>query len=162
MNDNPNIISVIAGNETAGSTSDMLNNPRGIFFDVQSNLYVADSSNNRIQSFKSGQRNGTTVAGSGATGTITLSNPTSVVLDADGYLFIVDENNHRIIGSGPTGFRCVAGCSGISGNESTQLNAPLNLRFDPYGNLFVVDRGNKRIQKFFLATNSCGKYYYLN
>ena len=157
VNDNPNTTSIVAGNQIAGSTSDMLNNPRGIFVDVQLNLYVADSSNDRIQLFKFGQRNGTTVAGNGASGTITLSNPTSVVLDVDGYLFIVDGNNNRIIGSGPTGFRCIAACSGSSGNESIQLNSPQNLRFDRQGNLFIVDRGNGRVQKFLLETNSCGK-----
>ena len=33
-----------------------------------------------------------TVAGTGAPGTIDLINPSAVVLDADGYLFIVDKN----------------------------------------------------------------------
>ena len=67
-------------------------------------------------------------------------------------------NNHRIIGSGPDGFRCVVGCSGISGSASDQLNYPQNLAFDSFGNLFVVDKNNGRIQQFLLVTNSCSKY----
>lgn len=80
------------------------------------------------------------------------------MIDADGYLFIADSMNNRIVGSGPNGYQCIVGCSGMSGNASNQLDGPRNLAFDSNGNLFVVDTFNNRIQKFMLATNSCGKY----
>ncbi len=102
-----------------------------------------------------GQLSGTTVAESAIT--IALNQPSGVVLDADNYLFIVDCGNNRIIGSGPNGFRCVAGCSGLSGSSANQLYSPGMLSFDSYGNIFVTDRDNNRIQKFLLATSSCGK-----
>jgi hypothetical protein len=147
-----NIWSIVAGTGTAGSTSVTLYYPRGIFVDSNLNLYVADSANSRIQKFPYGQLNATTVA----TGAITLYYPSGVVLDGNGYLFIVDSYNHRIIGSGPNGFQCIAACSG-AGSASNQLYYPLTLSFDSYGNLFVTDQYNHRIQKFILATNSCGK-----
>ena len=75
----------------------------------------------RIQRFSPGSQNAATVAGTGAPGTVTLYYPRGVVLDGDGYLFIVDSNNNRIIGSGPDGFRCVAGCVNGSGSGSNQL-----------------------------------------
>ena len=75
------------------------------------------------------------------TGTIVLSRPTGVVLDADGYLFIVDSGHHRIIGSGPGGFRCVVGCSGLAGSASDHLSSPATLSFDTDGNMFVVRFG---------------------
>ena len=134
----------------------MLYYPYGIFVDIDFDLYVADSYNHRIQLFQSGQSNGTTVAGIVVPGTITLYYPKSVVLDGDGYLFIVDSNNNRIVGSGPTGFRCVAGCSGTSGSASDQLSYPRTMAFDSYGNIFVIDTSNRRIQKFALADDSCG------
>jgi len=158
INDDANTSIVIAGIGRSGSTSNMLNGPRGIFVDANFNLYVADCQNNRIQKFQSGQLNGVTIAGSGGTGTITLACPSGVVLDFDGYLFITDYYNNRIIGSGPNGFRCIAGCSGGSGSGSDQLSNPTSLSFDSYGNLFVADMANNRIQKFILATNSCGKF----
>jgi sugar lactone lactonase YvrE len=136
----------------------MLYNPQGIYVDINFNLYVADSRNNRIQLFQSGQLNATTIAGNGAPETIMLNNPTDVVLDADGYIFIVDSKNYRIVGSGPNGFRCIVGCSGASGSLSNQLNSPQAMAFDSYGNIFVTDYNNNRIQKFLLATNSCGTY----
>ena len=119
---------------------------------------MADSSNHRIQRFGVGQLNAATVAGYGAPGTITLNYPADIVLDGDGYVFIVERYNHRIIGSGPDGFRCVAGCSGVSGSASNQLSNPLSMSFDSYGNIWVADSYNFRIQKFVLQGNSCSKY----
>jgi hypothetical protein len=158
LDDTLNVPRTVAGTNCPGSASNMLNYPQGIFVDTNFNLYVADSNNNRIQRFRFGQLNGTTVAGNGVSGTITLSGPADVVLDADGYLFIVDSYNNRIIGSGPNGFRCIVGCSVSSGPVANHLNRPLNMAFDSHGNILVADYNNMRIQKFVLATNSCGKH----
>ena len=155
---NPNITTTIAGNGTIGSSSLQLSAPRGIFVDLDLNLYVADSNNNRIQLFRSGQLTAMTLAGNGAPNTCTLYGPGSIVLDADGYMFITDMNNNRVVGSGPNGFRCIAGCTGVSGAATDQLLNPRGLSFDSYGNLYVVDGFNNRIQKFLLEKNSCGRY----
>ncbi|CAF0875504.1 unnamed protein product [Adineta steineri] len=156
LDNNSNTTTIIAGTGCIGSTSNMLNSPWGIYVDINFDLYVADSYNNRIQLFRLGQLNGITVAGSGSlNATITLNNPTGVVLDADNYLFIVDSLNNRIVGEGPNGFRCLVGCSTSFGSASNQLNGPSALSFDSYGNMFVADTLNSRIQKFVLFTNSC-------
>ncbi len=156
LNSRLNVWSIVAGTGSAGSASNMLNGPRGIYVDTNLNLYVADYNNARIQKFSFGQLNATTVAGATAAGTISLWGPTGVVLDANGYLFISDTWNHRIVGSGPYGFQCIVACSG-AGSSSTGLYFPAHLSFDSYGNLYVADWGNSRIQKFLLANNSCGK-----
>ncbi|CAF1505724.1 unnamed protein product, partial [Adineta steineri] len=145
-----NVWSIVAGTGTAGSTSVTLNYPYGIFVDINLNLYVADTYNNRIQKFTSGQLNGTTIA----TGAIVLAGPTSVILDANGYIFIADCWNNRLIGSGPNGFRCIAACSG-AGSSSSQLYNPHVISFDTHGNIFVTDQQNNRVQKFLLLPNSC-------
>ena len=142
-----------AGTGCCGSTPDTLNNPIGIFVDLNFTLYVADSDNHRIQRFNSGQTSATTIAGNGAPGTINLSYPSDVVFDGDGYVFIVDQNNHRIVGSGPDGFRCVAGCTNESGSAFNQLSYPQSMSFDSHGNIWVADTSNQRIQKFILNTN---------
>lgn len=159
LGNNPNDTLVIAGNGTGGAEPFLLTNPCGIFVDDDFNLYVADSANNRIQRFAFGSMNGTTVAGNRLMGSLTLLMPMGVILDANGYMFIVDTGNHRIIGSGPLGFRCIVGCSG-TGSDANQLNSPISISFDSRGNLFVADWLNSRIQKFLLATNSCGEYFY--
>jgi hypothetical protein len=151
--------SIVIGTGCPGSASNMLYNPRGIFVDINFDLYVADCRNNRIQLFQLGQTIGSTVAG-GVSGTITLNCPTDVVLDADNNLFIVDSNNHRIIGSGPNGFRCLLGCF-ETGSGRNQLAYPQSMAFDSYGNIFITDASNNRIQKFVFSENPCSKYDYI-
>ena len=148
-----------AGSGSASSGSGGLNSPQGIFVDFQLRLYVADMVNNRIQRFTPGNSSATTVAGAAipAPGTITLNNPRGVVLDGDEYLFIVDGGSHSIIRSTSSGFRCVAACSGVSGNVAGKLNQPQTMSFDTYGNIFVTDTNNNRVQKFSLLPDSCSK-----
>ena len=154
--DGMNVSSTAAGDGTSGSAMSQLKDPEGIFVDFDFNLYVADRGNNRIQRFMCDNTSGTTIP----TGSIVLNQPTGVVLDIDDYLFIVDMSNNRIIGSGPNGFRCVAGCSGIAGGSAVQLKNPITLSFDSIGNMFVVDKDNNRVQKFLVLTNSCSKQLY--
>jgi hypothetical protein len=154
LNSNSSLWIVAAGTDCSGSTSNQLDNPRGIFVDTNLNLYVADCGNDRVQKFLSGQLNAITVAGGSATGTITLNCPSGVILDGNGYLFISDSNNHRIVGSGSNGFRCIVGCSTVSGSSASQLSYPSDLKFDSYGNIYVTDEGNSRIQKFILIPNT--------
>jgi hypothetical protein len=157
LNGNTTTSTIAAGTGVASSASDALDNPQGIFVNINFDLYVADYLNSRIQLFQSGQLNGITVAGNGSTNlTISLNGPTGIVLDADNYLFIVDQSNNRIVGSGPNGFQCLVGCSG-QGSASNQLSGPATLSFDSSGNMYVTDAGNNRIQKFVLLTNGCGK-----
>jgi DNA-binding beta-propeller fold protein YncE len=149
---------VAAGTGVAGSASNELFSPVGIFVDNNLDLYVADCGNNRVQLFESGESNGITVAGSTSPNpTISLFCPTGVVLDADKYLFIVDAANHRVVASGPNGFRCLVGCYG-QGSQSNQLSSPFSLSFDRSDNMFVTDQDNHRIQKFLYLKESCGKF----
>ena len=149
-------VAIVAGTGCAGSQSNKLFHPGGIFVTINFQLYVADAGNNRIQLFLPGQLNGTTVAGIEAPGTIKLWYPTGVVLDGDGYLFIADTANNRIVRSGPNGFQCVGACTGAGGPTLDKLNFPTAMAFDSFGNIFVADQGNSRIQKF-LVNNTCSK-----
>ena len=157
LTNSSSLVTVVVGTGCYGSTSDMLYYPQGIFVDTDFSLYVADCGNNRIQYFQSGQSFGTTKAGNGTSGDLTLNCPTDVVLDADSYMFIVDSANHRVIGSGPNGFRCIVGCSNSSGSNIDQLNYPQKMAFDSYGNIYVTDQNNDRIQKFIRNNDSFGK-----
>ena len=157
-NNTGNFLIIVAGNGTAGSSSTQLYTPQEIFVDLELNLFVAECGNNRIQRFKRGQLNASTVAGNGANGTIALYCPSGITFDADGYMFIVDLRNNRVVRSGPNGFQCVVGCTNSSGPASNQLNQPRSLAFDVDGNLLVIDTGNRRVQRFLFRSDSCGEY----
>ncbi|CAF1193465.1 unnamed protein product [Adineta steineri] len=154
LDNDSNIILVVAGNGSQGSANNMLNRPRGIFVTISFDLYVADCFNDRIQLFKSGQLNGITITESISTSSFNLLRPTGVFLDSDNYIYIVDNANHRIIGSRSTGFYCIAGCTSKPGSTSTHLDYPYAAVFDKFGNIFVTDQDNNRIQKFLLITNN--------
>ena len=65
LNSGSNALTVVAGTGCPGSAANMLYFPRGIFVDINFDLYVADCYNNRIQLFHLGQSIGLTVAGNG-------------------------------------------------------------------------------------------------
>jgi DNA-binding beta-propeller fold protein YncE len=153
--DPSNTLRIVAGTGTAGSDAYTLYSPAGIFVTSQLDLYVADYINSRVQLFRSGQSNATTV-----TGNFSLSYPTGVTVDGNGNVFIVDRSNHRVVWSGPSGSGCVVGCWGwLYGFRSASyaLYNPSTLSFDSSGNMFVVDTSNARIQKFLFSPNSCSK-----
>lgn len=148
-------VNVVAGIGCEGSEANRLRRPYGIFVTTNFTLYVADCGNDRVQKFEKGQINGTSVAGNGASNTINLKCPSGIVFDADGYIYISDNQNHRIIGSGPTGFRCIIGCRTKSSCQPRTLEEPQALSFDSFGNLYVTEWLRGQIVKFSLASNSC-------
>ena len=101
----------IAGTGVAGfggdggpATSAQISFPCGLAFDSSGNLYIADSSNNRVRKVAGGII--TTVLGTGAAAA-TLPNqlnlPTGVAIDSSGNLDVADSNNQRIQQLTPAG-----------------------------------------------------------
>jgi hypothetical protein len=66
------VMSIVAGTGCQGSSNDMLNRPHGICVTVDLDPYVSDYENDRVQLFREGQLNATTVAGKGSNETIAL------------------------------------------------------------------------------------------
>ena len=138
-----------AGDGSAGSDSNQLRFPHGIFVDVNFTLYVADCRNDRIQYFNFGVQTGAAIPINTA-----LNRPTGVILDGDSNIYIVDNENNRIVmvTRNFSDFRCLLGCPG----SPLDLNHPIGISFDIIGNIYVSDTKNKRIMKFFLS-KSYGK-----
>jgi ribosomal protein S11 len=106
-----NIITV-AGYGSAGfsgdggpATSAMVNYTGGVAVDASGNLYIADSSNERVREVAKATGIITTVAGSGTMGyggdggaptSAAMNLPYAVAVDTNGNLFIADSNNQRI------------------------------------------------------------------
>lgn len=147
----------IAGTGCSGPIQNTLDRPHGIFVDSDFGLYVADTYNNRIQYFAFSEPNGRTLAGFGSSSRFLLNRPTGIILDGYNCLYIVDSENHRIARSIQDGFKCIIGCTGMSGATPNQLNYPHSMAFDNSGNIIVTDWNNRRIQLFYLTSDSCGK-----
>jgi hypothetical protein len=169
------IITTVAGTSTGGyvtaqdggaATSAELYYPNGIAVDGAGNLYIADSSNNRIRKVTAVTGIITTVAGngtggySGDTGAATsaeLHYPTGCVVDGAGNLYIADTDNHRIrMVAAATGIITTVAGNGTSGYVSAQdgggatsaeLNNPTGVVVDGAGNLYIADSTNNRIRK---------------
>ena len=90
---------VIAGDPQGnfGSNSTLLRNPVGVQMDPMGNIYVADSSNHRIQLFMAGQSHGITIAGNGTAGTSDrqLKIPFWLLLDNQLNLYVSDTFNQQ-------------------------------------------------------------------
>jgi NHL repeat len=157
--DNSTVSTTVVGTGTAGSATNQLYYPAGVFVDLNFTLFVGDCFNNRIQKFAFGETNGVTIVGNGlaSSSPFTFNCPATITFDANGYIFFTDCYNNRLFGSGPLGLRCLFGCSMVAGSAANQLNLPNVFAFDSDGNIFLADQNNHRIQRFLLVSNSCSE-----
>ena len=150
------------------ATNAHLNYPLGAAADAAGNVFIADTSNNRIRKVDT---NGiiTTVAGKtvasysgdgGAATNASLNAPQDVVVDINGNLFIADTGNNRIRKVNASGIiTTIAGKSGsgYSGDGGVATNAnlynPAGVALDGAGNLLIADTSNNRVRKITLYAN---------
>jgi hypothetical protein len=87
------------------ATAALVNNPGGVGVDGSGNVFIADSSNERVREVAKATGVITTVAGSGTMGfggdggaptAAALNLPYAVAVDGSGNLFIADANNNRV------------------------------------------------------------------
>lgn len=172
------VISRFAGNASWGAgfagdggqaTAASLSSPQGVAVDTAGNVYIADTSNNRIRKVVASTGIITTVAGAGPSrfggdgGPATaawLKTPSAVSLDGSGNIYIADTGNQRIrkvtvstgiittvAGNGSVGF------GGDGGQAAAaQVSSPKSIDVDASGNIYIADTGNNRVRKVTVST----------
>lgn len=166
------IISTIAGTGTAGfagdgglATAAQLSSPSGVCVD-NTNIYIADTGNNRIRSIDLFSLNITTYAGTGTAGfsgdngtaiAAQLNSPTGISFDNNNKnLVIADTGNHciRMILLTTTVITTVAGTGGSGGFSGDGGLATAATLSSPTGasiklankDLYIADTGNNRVR----------------
>jgi len=146
-----------------GTGNGQFKDPNGLVVEPTThNLYVADTSNNRIQKFTS---SGTYITkfGSGGIGNGQFDAPIGIALDNSGFVYVSDGDNDRI-----QKFRLTAPCPagttqiatgvcfatkwGTTGSANGELNGPRGIDLDSSGHVYVTEINNNRIQVFVWKT----------
>jgi sugar lactone lactonase YvrE len=167
-----NVLLFRATATTASTFATGLSNPKGIVFDGNGRMYVADAGRGAVIAFA-------LPSGTGATYVSGLSSPVGLAFDLTGNLYVGESATGNILKFAPdrtkttfaTGLGGPAGLAfdtsgnlfvadfsggkinkvtpaGAVSSFATGLNLPAGLAFDSAGNLFVADSGSGSILKF--------------
>jgi sugar lactone lactonase YvrE len=151
------------GGDNGAATGAMLAFPTAVAIDAAGDLFITDTSNNRVREVNHTTGIITTVAGTGTTGSLgdggaataaELTSPVAIALDAAGNLFIADGSN-RIrelnVSSGTITTAAGTGAIGATGDNGPATAATLDfsggLVLDSAGDLFIADTNNQRIRE---------------
>ena len=165
--DTAGVITTVAGGGSSlgdggAATAAQLSSPHDVAVDGSGNLYIADTTNNRIRKVDASTGIISTVAGTGVFGfsgdggpatSAQISSPEGVAVDGSGNLYIADWDNHRIrkVDAATGNISTVAGTTADVGDgglaASAHLRSPIGVAVDGSGNLYIADWDNHRVRK---------------
>ena len=132
-----------------GSKSEALQSPVGLAFDEELNLYVSDSTLNKIFVF---DRHGEAISSISTAGTLSLKRPTGLVYNPmSKLLYAVDTLANTVYAFKKDG--TVAFSFGQRGIENGQFNYPTYIYLSSTGLIYITDSLNFRVQVFDAAGN---------
>lgn len=142
----------------ATGTLATFNNPDGVAVDSGGNVYVADTSNNRIRKVSPGGVV-STLAGSGtaalANGAGTLASfysPRDIALDSVLNVYVVDTSNNCVRKITPAGVVTTFAGSGTAGSSDgtgtlATFNKPFGIATNSGDTLYIADSSNNKLRK---------------
>ena len=152
---------LVAGksNNQPGSSDYDLCDPQGIFVDHNSNLFVADTGNNRIQLFELKTNISRTIFHKNQTSGTDFDQPIDLTVDRRGSLYILCQRKNREFVWYPeiTELKCIISCSS-GGSDANILNQPMRISLDWLGYMFITDKNYHRIQQFQPSNFNCGEF----
>lgn len=157
------LVRTIAGSGDRGYAGDgglatlaRLNNPAGIIFDAQGNLFIADHNNNVVRRVDPSGKistfagTGTAALGGdeGPAAAAQLNQPSELAIDAAGNLYIADTWNYRVRKVTLDGIIHSVATTATSGGPLAPgyFNRPQSLAADAAGNLFVGEYAGYNIR----------------
>ncbi|MEZ4364747.1 MAG: DUF4215 domain-containing protein [Kofleriaceae bacterium] len=169
------VITTVAGTGAAGFTGDgglatgaWLSAPQGVAVDGDGDLFIADSSNNRIRRVDASNGVITTVAGSGVGGfagdggpatAARLLAPASVAVDDLGNLYVADTSNNRVrrVDAATGAITTIAGTgsfgSGGDGGPATSAQLrPQGLAISGSAFLYATESSRHRVRRIDLVS----------
>lgn len=148
-------LQIIAGiTSSVGATATQLYNPMDVGYDKNGTLYVADSTNNRIQKFINGSNTGVTVPN------MTLNNPSAIFVTNDGILYVIDSLNYRVQMWDNDIVRTAAGGHG-AGSTLDKMLGSNGLYVDTYFNIYLSDTGNNRVTLWTAGNTTAGQLVHI-
>ena len=143
------IINTTSGEKTnvgqRGSKQGHFDHPQGVALSQDSNIIVADWSNDRIQVLTA---DGAFVSAIGSSGSLPLqlNYPWDVAVHQNGKLFVTDSSNNRVqVFNHDLTYSHSFGSGGFCLGE---FGDPYGIAVDSKGMVYVADSGNNRVQKF--------------
>jgi len=138
---------------SSGAGLGQLNNAHGIAVSPDGTIYVADSSNNRIERFSS---SGEYISSWGSYASLdsgeahggTFNEPWGIAVGPDGSVYVADTWNYRIQKFSADGEFITMWGTGGQGETPDAFWGPRGIAVDANGRVYVTDTGNKRVVIF--------------
>ncbi len=140
---NTNFITILSFGEY-GNREGEFDYPVGIVIDKNSNLYITDWENDRIQKFNSEGRLLKIIPNKDSE--LKIDGPAGIVLDQNENIIVVEQFNNRVHKISTEGISI--NIVGKEGSGPGEFLNPRGIAIDKDGNIYVVDTGNNRIQIF--------------